>query len=121
LGLLAFFSPLLVFTDGVVSYSVAQRTREIGIRSALGATRVDITKLVISQGLEVSIIGAFIGFLASLALGRVLSSFLFRVTVTDPMTFIFVGLMLVAVAAIAAYLPARRAARVDPLVALRTE
>lgn len=106
---------------GVATYSVTQRTREIGIRMALGARRLQIAGLVLGQSLVFVAIGIVVGLLGSVALRRVVSALLFDVRATDPMTFagVAVGLMLIAL--IATYMPARRASRVDPVVALRTE
>ncbi len=106
---------------GVIGYSVAQRTREIGIRVALGAERRDILKLVVGQGMTLIFIGAALGLGLSLALTRVVQSQLFGISATDPLTFGAIVLLLVAVALMACYLPARRATKVDPLVALRYE
>jgi predicted permease len=111
----------LVGIYGVISYSVAQRTHEIGIRGALGATRSGILCLVMAQGLRLTIVGLLLGLILSLAVSRVLSSLLFGVTATDAATFSIVALLLAGTAAVASYLPARRAARVDPMIALRSE
>ncbi len=104
---------------GVVSYSTAQRTYEMGVRIALGATYGGIFGLVLGQSLRLVLTGLAMGLLASLALGRLISGFLYGVTPTDPLTFVAVGLLLIVTGALAGYLPARRAARVDPIVALR--
>jgi putative ABC transport system permease protein len=106
---------------GVMSYSVAQRSHEIGIRVALGAQRYQVLRLVVGQGLLLALIGIAAGLAGALALTRYLRSLLFEVSPTDPWTFVGVPVILCAVAVAASYFPARRAARVDPIVALRYE
>jgi predicted permease len=106
---------------GVISYSVAQRTRDIGIRMALGASQSDVLRDVLERGLRLTVIGLLLGLAGALAATRVLSSLLFGVQSTDALTFTAVSLILLTVALFASYLPARRATRVDPIVALRYE
>jgi putative ABC transport system permease protein len=110
-----------VGTYGVMSFSVNQRRREIGIRLAMGARRGDIFKLVVGRGLLLALTGVAIGLGGALALTRVMSGLLFGVSATDPMTFIMISLLLTGVALVACFVPARRATRVDPMVALRYE
>ncbi len=106
---------------GVISYSVAQRTRELGIRMALGAQRRDVLKLVVREGMTLVALGVVIGLAASLALTRLIASLLFGISATDPITFAALALALGAIALLACLLPARRASQVNPIVALRTE
>jgi putative ABC transport system permease protein len=123
LGLFALLAMILAATGiyGVMSYSVAQRTQEIGVRMALGARPFDVLKLVMRQGMMLALIGIVVGLAGALALTRVMSSFLFGVTERDPITFGAVAALLLVVAFIACFVPARRATKVDPLVALRYE
>ena len=106
---------------GVISHLVSQRTREIGVRMALGAQPADVMRLVLGQGLRMAFLGVLIGIAAALALTRLMASQLFGVSSHDPLTFLAVGFLLTVVALLACYIPARRAVRVDPLVALKYE
>jgi putative ABC transport system permease protein len=106
---------------GVMNYSVSQRTREIGIRVALGAETRDVLRLVLRQGLTLALLGVALGVAASLALTRLMKTLLFGVSTTDPLTFGSVALLLAFVALLACWIPARRATKVDPMIALRCE
>jgi ABC-type antimicrobial peptide transport system permease subunit len=106
---------------GLLSYEVARRTRELGIRMALGAQKRDLMRLVVRRGLLLSMIGAIIGVGASMAVTRLMVSVLFSVRPNDPATIVGVSLLLVLVALAACSIPARRAMRIDPMVALREE
>jgi putative ABC transport system permease protein len=106
---------------GVMSYSVTQRTSEIGIRVTLGAQPADVFRIVVGEGLRFALLGVAIGFAGGLILARLLSSFLYGISASDPITFSGVAVLLVAVSAAASFFPARKATGVDPIVALRYE
>jgi putative ABC transport system permease protein len=126
LVLLGLFSALALILAaigiyGVISYSVAQRTHEIGIRTALGAQRGDLMRMILKQGLRTAVVGVGVGLGAAVGLAQLIKSMLFGVSAADPLTFVGVALALLCVALAASYIPARRAMRVDPLVALKYE
>jgi len=105
---------------GVTAFAVAQRTRELGIRIALGATRLDVIRLVLALGGRLIIAGIAIGMATSLGLSQLMRSMLFGISARDPLTFVGVAALLAALSLVACYMPARRAMRVDPVIALRT-
>jgi ABC-type antimicrobial peptide transport system permease subunit len=106
---------------GVISYFVSERTHEIGIRLALGAQRHDIFGTILGQGLKLVILGAGVGLIGAVVVSRSMSRLLYGVKPTDPLTFVSVALLFITVALLACYLPARRAMKVDPMIALRYE
>jgi putative ABC transport system permease protein len=123
LGIFAGLALLLAAVGiyGVIAYNVGQRTREIGIRMALGAQNSNVLGLVLKHGMSLGLIGLGMGLAASLALTRFLKGLLFGVSPTDPLTLLVVAILLALVASVACYVPARRAMAVDPIVALRCE
>jgi ABC-type antimicrobial peptide transport system permease subunit len=123
LGAFAIFALILAIVGvyGVMSYLVTQGARDIGVRMALGAQRRGIVLMVLRQGMELTGAGVVIGLIGAALLTRVMASLLFGVSATDAITFSIVTLILIAIAVLASYIPARRATRVDPVVALRDE
>ncbi len=111
----------MVGVYGVISYTVAQRIHEIGIRMALGAREGNVLSLVLGKGLRLVLLGVSAGIMASLALTRVMRGLLYEVTPTDPLTFLGASLLLASVALLACWLPARRATKIEPMAALRNE
>jgi ABC-type antimicrobial peptide transport system permease subunit len=106
---------------GVLAYTVQQRTQELGVRLALGAQPSQVTQLILSNGAKLAITGLLLGFLASLGVSRMASTLLFGIRPLDPWTFVSATLLLFCVALLASYVPAKRAAQVDPMIALRFE
>jgi putative ABC transport system permease protein len=126
LSLLAMFGGIALALSaagiyGVTSYTATQRTHEIGIRIAVGARDADVLKMMMKHGMKPALIGLAIGLAAAAGLTRLMKSLLFGVTPTDPLTFVTLAALLMIVASVACYLPARRATKVDPMVALRVE
>jgi putative ABC transport system permease protein len=123
LGIFALIALILAAVGiyGVISYSVAQRTQEIGIRIALGARSLDVITLVLRDGMRLVLLGIAIGLAGAFALTRWMSSLLFEISATDPLTFAVIALLVALVALLACIVPARRATKVDPMIALRHE
>jgi putative ABC transport system permease protein len=123
LGTFAAFALLLssIGIYGVISYLIGERTHEVGIRMALGAQRKHVLTLVLGEGMKLVLLGAAIGIAAALGLTRLMADLLYGVSATDPLTFAAVPIVLLGVAMLACYIPARRAMRVDPMTALRYE
>jgi putative ABC transport system permease protein len=106
---------------GVMSYAVSQRTREIAIRMALGATRREVLRLVLQEGIGVTMLGVVIGLAGALVMSRIMAGYVYGISSTDPLTFVAASLVLIMAAFLASYFPAHRATRVDPIAALRYE
>jgi putative ABC transport system permease protein len=105
----------------VLAYTVSQRTREIGVRMALGAQMRDVLMLILAKGMRLAVIGVVIGVASALVLGRLMATLLYGISATDPVTFVGIALLLLLVAFVACWIPARRATKVDPMIALRYE
>ena len=106
---------------GVIGYAVSRRTQEIGVRMALGATRANVAGLIVGEGMRIVAIGVAAGLLGAVALTRLMAAMLYGVRATDPLTYVGVAVLLAVVALVASYVPARRATRIDPLVAMRSD